>query len=900
MLDAHFCAGDGRGNENIALTTIHQVFHSEHDRLVDDIKNILDAQPRPAGGATRPVDPDAADPVDRQLRLRRAALPGGPLRHRDGVPAPGVRGVRPQGAAGDPAVPRLLARTSTRPSRPSSRTRSTASATRCSTTTWRAHETADGADRQLAAAADGVPQPAGVLQRQERRRPARPSRRRAAIVMGSSDQAGNELDEFVTETLRNNLLGLPLDLPTINMTRAREAGVPPLNDVRRQIYAETNDGQLAPYTSWSDFGQHLKHPESLINFVAAYGTHPTITRSHDAQRRSGRAAAGDRRPAADRRRPPAGRRRLHVRHRRLGRQRQRRHHHRPRRRRPVGRRPRRGHQPLRRPARHHVQLRVPEAAGEPAGRRPALLPGPHAGHEPAHPARGQLVRRDDPAQHRRHEHAEGRRVRHGRLQVPAGRSPRTRVADQLDAGLSPISGAGSVNDDPTTRTATRTSCCCASRTARSSTARQHVDPSGINGQSVYNGTAGVDRIFGGNDNDTFWGGDGNDVIEGNGGDDVALGGDGNDIITDLDGADVLKGGPGNDAIDGGIGDDILMGGDGQDFINGGANDNETFAGPGNDFVIAGQGADAVFGDGGDDWIQGGTGQDLLQGDHGAPFFDDPAETAPGNDVFVGQVGENDYDAEGGDDLMAQNAAVDRNAGAGGFDWAIPPVRHRRRRRRHGDQQQPGRLPDPGRRQPRPLAGDRGRLRVAVQRRHPGHERRPERASAAPASPAATSLDQAGVDRITGLDARSLPPLTGDLAHRRGGLVRGRRRARSTGPVWGDGNILLGGGGSDTIDGSRRRRHHRRRPGAPRPDQRPDERRRPGHRDRQHRPDGAHLPRPATRRPCSRRCSPGPSTGPARRGAGDHHPAGLRQRLRGHGRLQRPPVPATPWSRTAEC
>ncbi len=113
-----------------------------------------------------------------------------------------------------------------------------------------------------------------------------------------------------------------------------------------------------------------------------------------------------------------------------------------------------------------------------------------------------------------------------------------------------------------------------------------------------------------------------------------------------------------------------MGGDGQDFINGGANDNESFAGPGNDFIIAGQGADAVFGDGGDDWIEGGSGQDLLQGDHGAPFFDDPAETAPGNDVFVGQVGENDYDAEGGDDLMAQNAAVDRNAGAGGFDWAF--------------------------------------------------------------------------------------------------------------------------------------------------------------------------------------------------------------------------------------
>ncbi len=94
--------------------------------------------------------------------------------------------------------------------------------------------------------------------------------------MGSSDQVGNEIDEFVVQTLRNNLLGLPLDLPTLNMTRAREAGIPPLNEVRRQLFAKTGDGALRPYDSWADFGQHLKHPESLINFVAAYGTHPTI------------------------------------------------------------------------------------------------------------------------------------------------------------------------------------------------------------------------------------------------------------------------------------------------------------------------------------------------------------------------------------------------------------------------------------------------------------------------------------------------------------------------------------------------------------------------------------------------------------------------------------------------
>ena len=103
-----------------------------------------------------------------------------------------------------------------------------------------------------------------------------PEEAAGSIVMGSSDQVGNELDEFIVETLRNNLLGLPLDLATLNMTRARDVGIPPLNEFRRQIFARTNDGQLAPYTSWSDYGQHLKHPESLINFVAAYGTHPTI------------------------------------------------------------------------------------------------------------------------------------------------------------------------------------------------------------------------------------------------------------------------------------------------------------------------------------------------------------------------------------------------------------------------------------------------------------------------------------------------------------------------------------------------------------------------------------------------------------------------------------------------
>ena len=35
LLDRHFITGDGRGNENIGLTTDHHIFHSEHNRQVD-------------------------------------------------------------------------------------------------------------------------------------------------------------------------------------------------------------------------------------------------------------------------------------------------------------------------------------------------------------------------------------------------------------------------------------------------------------------------------------------------------------------------------------------------------------------------------------------------------------------------------------------------------------------------------------------------------------------------------------------------------------------------------------------------------------------------------------------------------------------------------------------------
>ena len=481
----------------------------------------------------------------------------------------------------------------------------------------------------------------------------------------------------------------------------------------------------------------------------------------------------------------------------------------------------------------HVQLRVPERSSRTCRTATGSTtwparPGMNLRTQLEGNSFAEMIQRNTDGT----QHAEGRRVRDGRLQVPARRN--------LDgtAGRLRRCTASIVADDPTT-----TDCDESLLLLRKPDgtiqyrARNTVDPSGINGQSVYNGTAGVDRVFGGNDNDTFWGGDGNDVIEGNGGDDVALGGDGNDIITDLDGADVLKGGPGNDAIDAGPGDDILMGGDGQDFINGGANDNETFAGPATTSSSPVRAPTPCSATAATTGSRAAPARTCSRATTVRRSSTTRRRSQPGNDIFVGQVGENDYDAEGGDDLMAQNAAIDRNAGAGGFDWAF----HQYDTVGADDDMEINNnlvgAADPGGRQPRPLAGDRGRLRLDVRRRHQGRRRDARARSAAPASPAATSSTRRA---STGSPASTRSCRRSRTAE----LGAGRRERRAAGclpahrPASGatatscsaarGSDTITGRGGDDIIDGDRAL-HVRisvRRPGDP------------AHRDRQHRPHGA--------------------------------------------------------------
>ena len=798
LLGLHAICGDGRCNENIALQAVHQIFHSEHDRLVDDILTTLH-KPENAALLARYELIDLAPGPDQTFefgeRIFQAARFVTEMEYQHLVFEEFARKVQP---AINPFEPFAFNQTDVNPAITAEFAHAVYRFGHSMLTETIDRVNANGSRNDIPLL-DGFLNPAEYFR--DGNGGTLTSRQAAtSIFMGMSDQTGNEIDEFVTDTLRNNLLGLPLDLASLNMARARSEGIPSLNDMRKQIYASTNDGQLAPYENWVAFGQALKHPESLINFVAAYGTHPTILFA-DAGPDNDFSQVGDNAPAtlASRRAaatmivapgttdvPPADAGDFLF---------------------SSGAWANQGSTSL--TGLDDIDLWVGGLA-ENTNLFGGLLgstfnyvfenqltdlqngdrfyylartPGMNLRTQLEGNSFSELVMRNTDAYALKADPfaTADCKFQLGDLTWPA-------------AGGSFITGPGSVNDVPGSE-------CNENRLLlRQPTGRveyraiNSVDPSGINGQSVYDGTSGVDRLYGGNDNDTVWGREGNDVIDGRGGDDIVLGGEGDDIITDFGGFDVLKGGPGNDAIDGGINDDILMGGEGNDFTNGGANLNEAFLGAGDDFAIAGQGLDAVFGDSGDDWVEGGDMADLLIGDSSSLFFDD--HNVPGHDVTIGQGGDDDYDTEGGDDVLVAGPGVEKNAGAAGFDWSI------------------------GLNDPQPQFADlnlkilpNGQPAIEVRDRFNevealsgwnlddelhGDDLAPSAVAGAGAI-GCDVLNQTGLDRISGLDAL-VPPLATpagpilDSTTTRYCLIDRNEN------VWGDGNILLGGAGSDILEG----------------------------------------------------------------------------------------------------
>ncbi len=811
MLNAHFIAGDGRVNENIGLTTVHQIFHSEHDRLVGDIENTLTSDTSPSGVAALQEWKLAAGAAGwNGERIFQAARFVTEMEYQHLVFEDFARKVQP---AINPFQPFAFTQTELNPAIKAEFAHAVYrfGHSMLTETISRNNEDQPGPDGVFGTSDDtkgstndisllkgflNPPEytnggPAGQLTSEQAA---------GSVIMGMSDQIGSELDEFVTETLRNNLLGLPLDLATINITRARSEGIPRLNVLRRELNASTNDAQLKPYTNWIDFGQNLKHPETLINFVAAYGQHPTIRSANagpdltfgntdDApatsvsRRNTARkivspdALAGDVAPAdaADFMNS-------------------------------VGAWANSGTSSI--TGLDDVDLWIGGLAEK------TNLFGGLLGSTFNYVFESQLTDLQNGDRFYYLARTPGMNLR-TQLEgnsfaelVQRNTNAHSLKADAFATAdckfeLKNLAGTAAgfaqfgnvVANDPASACDETALLIRMSDGTMKYRERNTVNPSGINGQSVYNGTTGVDRIYGGNDNDTFWGGVGNDIIDGGGGADVALGGAGNDIITDFAGDDILKGGPGNDAIDAGPGLDIIIPGDGDDFTNGGANTNATFAGAGDDKVIGGQGPDEVIGDSGNDWEEGGDQPDLLIGDSSNLFFLDTSQR-PGHDIMVGQGGDDDYDMEGGDDIGVAGPGIEKVAGGSGFDWEIG-------------------LGDP---QPQdadlalPIA-PAGVVPIGVRDRFNEAEglsgwKFDDILRGDDIVPAARGgagfigcdvLDQSGLDRIAGLDPL-VRPLNTPLATVVAQSASNYCPLLSGTNVWGDGNILLGGGGSDLMEG----------------------------------------------------------------------------------------------------
>ncbi len=668
LLDAHFITGDGRGNENIGLTAVHTVFHAEHNRLVDANKATLLAAAKTGDTASLAllneylaVDVTAAEAaaatVDALVwdgaRMFQAAKFVTEMQYQHLVFEEFARKVQPNV---DPFV-----FTNTPDIDPSI-------VAEFAHTVYRfGHSMLTDTVARM----DADMNPDDILLFDAFLNPlefnasgADAAEAAGAIIRGMTRQAGNEIDEFVVNSLRNQLVGLPLDLAALNIARGRELGVPSLNDIRATFYEATGQAQLKPYESWLDFAQNIKNPLSIINFIAAYGTHDSIASATTVQAKRDAATLlvfgdfdldgdGDKETApADRLDFLNGTGTWTT---------------------PAGGRTTTGLNAvdfwigglaeskmefggmLGSTFNFVFETQMEQLQNGDRFYYLSRLQGTNLLNQLEPNTFSQLVMRNTDLGEAGSSHLPGAlfdtpdlvlELNKGR-QIGGDPVQATAIMEAINPKVVRRDPGADVDGDGH-----------ADGGYLKFTGGEHV---------VLGGTEGDDTLIGDKGIDALWGDGGDDYLNARSESDQVFGGDGDDIIEDPFGDDLLRGENGNDVISGGAGLDILFGGAGKDFVIVGAEAAEVFAGEGDDFVLGGTAPDVLMGNEGDDWVQGGEGFDGLAGDNSELFFDSPVV---GHDVLNGEGNDTDYDGESGDDIMVQGPGIQRSNGMFGFDWAI--------------------------------------------------------------------------------------------------------------------------------------------------------------------------------------------------------------------------------------
>jgi VCBS repeat-containing protein len=691
LLDSHFVAGDGRVNENIGLTAIHEVFHNEHNRLVDQTKALIQAELDKGdqsfarewvikGTDLDPTLDANGNAIAHQItdaewdgeRLFQAAKFGTETQYQHLVFEEFARKVSPAiHVAGDTNIhldPAITAEFADAVYR-FGHSMLDETLNRYDA---QGNPILDAATGKQMTLIDAFTNPLAYI--------AQGSDAAAELVRGASNQVGNEIDEFVTGALRNNLLGLPLDLAALNIARGRDTGVAPLNLVRNQIYSQTHDAELKAYESWADFGHNLKHEASLINFVAAYGKHlgindpmesmadkraealKLVTLGMDASNASA-AAGSDARDAWDF---------MHSQGTYAN--------------------------DLNNPNAVHAQWSTGSVTGVDnvdlwiggLAEKQNLFGG-LLGSTFDFIFRNQMEALQDAdrlyylpriegmqfaTQIEQNTFAEMIMTNTGAKGLGASVFMTPEYVVDLDKMYAKDASGNYLADDANGNHALTDPAGWLHNgqtgkalldTLDDGTVRFLGDDNFLGNTMVMLGTERDDKMIAGNaDDDTVYGYGGNDHLDGGGGDDTVFGGAGNDTITDIAGNDSLHGGDGNDNIDGGSGDDLIFGDAGNDLLNGGRGIDDIQGGLGNDIIFGGEGDDELTGNEGSDWISGGDGSDLLVGDIGAPTGDVPLYAT--NDVLDGGAQGDKMDGFSGDDIMLGEGGFDKFIGRLGFDW----------------------------------------------------------------------------------------------------------------------------------------------------------------------------------------------------------------------------------------